>query len=270
MSKRPAEIPFKFEIPVEAFWKAGKKGQERRIGGIISTESRDRQQEVVLQRGLDFSPFLQAGWFNDNHSKETTGIVGYPIKVEKTIYKGKPAHRVEGYLLPDYPRADEIWNLANSLQKTDRRLGFSVEGGVTRREHDGRTIAEAVVRNVAITNCPVNIDTGLEVLAKSMMSLEAENELANSQNCWEKKACCGRCSYKALTAGHAISNPGASPGEGFPLRVESAEEDPKVLTDQKRRIKRQEARKFLKSRYRGLSTADADRILNHVAAMSAG
>lgn len=35
---------------------------------------------------------------------------------------------------------------------------------------------------------------------------------------------------KALTAGNAITNPGASPGEGFPLRVESLESTLKNLT----------------------------------------
>ena len=39
-----------------------------KLRGIISTEHRDRQGEVILQRGLDFRPFLDYGWFNDNHS----------------------------------------------------------------------------------------------------------------------------------------------------------------------------------------------------------
>ena len=82
-----AEIPFKFEIPFEVFHKAGEKGKERRIGGMVSTDKRDRQGEVVLNRGLDFSEFVHNGWFNDNHSKETTGIVGYPIKIERRSYK---------------------------------------------------------------------------------------------------------------------------------------------------------------------------------------
>ena len=150
-----AELPFKFELPIDAWTeKAGEAGKERRIGGIISTESADRHGEIVLQRGLDFKDFLKNGWFNDNHSKDTTGILGYPIKVEKVQHAGKQAHRVEGYLLPGYKPADKIWDLARSLQKTGRRLGFSIEGSVRQRTGPRENvIAEAVVRNVAITNC---------------------------------------------------------------------------------------------------------------------
>lgn len=149
-----SEIPFRVEMAAEVFEKAGEPGKERRIGGIITTESADRQNEVVLQRGLDFSEFLANGWFNDNHSKATTDIVGYPIRVEKTVYNGKPAHRVEGYLIAGHEPSDKIWKLAQALQKTGRRLGFSIEGGIGRREGpDGRTIAQAKVREVAITKC---------------------------------------------------------------------------------------------------------------------
>ena len=149
-----ADIPFKFELPFEVFHKAGEVGKERRIGGIISTDRTDRQGEQVLQDGLDFSEFINNGWFNDNHSKDTTGIVGYPIKIEKQRKNGRPVHYVEGYLLENFEPADKIWTLANSLQKTGRRLGFSIEGSVTRRAgNDGRVIASAKVRNVAITNC---------------------------------------------------------------------------------------------------------------------
>lgn len=265
------EIPFKFEMPFEVWEKAGADpGKRRRIGGIISTQDKDRQNEVVLQRGLDFSEFIQAGWFNDNHSKDTTGIVGYPEKVEKRVVAGKPTHYVEGFLLPDFPRADEIWKLAQSLQKTNRRLGFSIEGSVVRREGlEGKTIAQAKVRNVAITNCPVNTSTGLEILAKSLQALEREGD-QTAHSCWNKGKCCGRCgqedAQKALSAGQAVNNPGASPGEGFALRTESMEAEPKVVREpKKKRMNKAEAIKWLQSRYRGLTKAVAERIYRHAA-----
>jgi hypothetical protein len=251
---RQPEIPFKFEIPLEAFWKAGAKGQERRIGGIISTDAKDRQGETVVQRGLDFSEFIRNGWFNDNHSRETTGIVGYPTEVKSTVHKGRKAHYVEGYLLDNYDRADEIWKLANALQKTGRRLGFSIEGSVTRREGDqGNVIAAAKVRNVAITNVPVNTDTGLEVLAKSLMAMEAEGDQFR----------------RAMAAGQAVTAPASAPGEGFPLRAESMEREVKVTTAGKKRRRKKELSKaeaihFLQSRYRGMTSAMAQRILARV------
>lgn len=249
-----AAIPFTVELPFTTFYKAGAEpGKRRRIGGIVSTESRDRQHETVLQRGLDFSEFLGNGWFNDNHSKETTGIVGYPEVIKKTVHKGRPAHYVEGYLLEGYPRADEIWKLGQVLQKTKRRLGFSIEGAVTQRSgHDGKVIAQAKVRNVAITNAPVNTDTGLEILAKSMLAIE---QLPTTDE-WFRRA---------LMAGQAINNPGTAPGQGFPLRVESMERKPK----RKRKLSKAEAIEFLRSRYAGMTDAAAHRILNYVSARHA-
>ena len=266
-----AEIPFKFELPIEVWEKAGSEpGKNRRIGGVISTQDKDRQGEVVLQRGLDFSEFLNHGWFNDNHSRETTGIVGYPDKVEKRTVNGRPSHYVEGYLLQGFPRSDEIWRLAQSLQKTNRRLGFSIEGSVVRREGlEGKIIAQAKVRNVAITNCPVNTSTGLEILAKSMMALEAEGAARKSatQPCWGADECCGTCetedAQKALSAGQAVTDPGATPGQGFPLRVESMEKKPK------RHLSKAEAINWLQSRYPRLTKADAERIYRHAVSMAA-
>jgi len=268
MANHPSEIPFHFELPIEVWEKAGDPGKERRIGGVISSQDKDRQGEVVLQRGLDFSEFIDHGWFNDNHSKDTTGIVGYPEKVEKRTINGRPEHYVEGYLLRGFDKADEIWKLAQSLQKTNRRLGFSIEGSVMRREGlDGKTIAQAKVRNVAITNCPVNTSTGLEILAKSMMAMESEgDQSAAAHRCWGEGDCCGSCetadAEKAMSAGQAVSDPGASPGEGFALRTESMEKKPKRLT-------KAEAIKFLQSRYRDLSKADAERIYRHAVKMAA-
>lgn len=248
------EIPFRFDVPVEVFEKAGEKGKERRIGGVISTEHKDKQGEVVLQRGLDFSDFLSNGWFNDNHSRDTAGVVGYPQAVRRTTHNGKPATYVEGYLLrgsneAERIQADRIWSLANALQKTDRRLGFSIEGKVLRRSGpDGKVIAQARVNNVAITNCPVNTASGLDVLAKSMMAVEGDPQSADA--------------LKALAAGAAISAPTeAVPGDGFALRAESLEGKKKKRKKKKRRvIAKSEAVEFIRKRHPGLSAGDAERI----------
>lgn len=208
-------IPFRFEMPVAVFEKAGgTPGTERRIGGIASTDKLDKQDEVVIQRGLDFQPFLRGGWFNDNHSRDTAHILGYPdpdrgaryVQKGDCLPDGTTAPRagwwVEGYLLKGHEPADKIWNLAKALQESDRRLGFSIEGKVVQRwKSNPKVIVKAVVRNVAVTGCPINDDTRLEVLAKSMSVVE-----------------------KALRAGQANekpSTPGA--GGGRPMRVQSLE-----------------------------------------------
>lgn len=148
---------------------------ERRIGGYCSTEHLDRQEEVVLQKGLDFSDFVNYGYFNDNHNQATAAVVGVPEKAE--FHKGKGWYTT-GHMLKGFSRADEIWNLAKSLEGTKRRLGFSIEGKVLERANN--KIVKAKIRNVAVTNCPVNPNCTWEVLAKSFDG-------------------------KALTAGHAIA-----------------------------------------------------------------
>ena len=134
----------------------------RRIGGYCSTQHLDRQDEIVLQKGLDFTEFADYGFFNDNHNQATAAVVGIPDKVE--FHAGKGWYTT-GELLKGFSRADEIWSLAKSLENTKRRLGFSIEGKVI--ERDGNRIVKAKIRNVAITNAPVNPNCSWSTLSKS-------------------------------------------------------------------------------------------------------
>ena len=159
---------FRFECPVSVFKAEDKpEGKKRRIAGIISTDREDRQAERILQDGLTFDDFLAHGWMNDNHSAKTTDILGYPetvqqFKVGDTLPDGQVAEAnctwMEGFLL-DTPDATKVWELARSLAKTNRRLGYSVEGQIVERTGaNDSVIAKAKVRNVAITNCfPGNV-----------------------------------------------------------------------------------------------------------------
>lgn len=191
---------FKFYMPVST-WEKSDDEHGMRIGGIVSTDGLDRQGERVVQDGLDFNPFVESGWFNDNHGQRTADVLGYPTSVCR-VKKGQPLPNgeisdcngwwAEGYLL-NTDEGRRIYALAQSLTGAgSRRLGFSIEGKVTARDRkDNKRIVRAEVRNVAVTHCPVNTDTHLHALAK------------------------------ALTAGSAITNPGASAGGGFALRTES-------------------------------------------------
>lgn len=175
---------FQFNVPDVRLFK-GDDGQMR-IAGVVSTDAVDQQGDRVLQDGLDFNYFLKRGWYNDNHSSKTSDILGYPERVQffqkgDTLPDGSRApsncHWSEGYLLPDYEPAKRIWELGRSLSKAKggRALGFSVEGKIKKRAGPGRKIiAKAEVRNVAITNCPVNTDTKLITLAKSLHAAEQD------------------------------------------------------------------------------------------------
>ena len=153
------------------------KGKKRiKLKGIISTEHRDRQGEVILQDGLDFKPFLDYGWFNDNHSSKSNDVLGYPERVYRTTIKGEngetiQATAVEGYLLPT-ARGKQLLEISESLKGDPKRsLGFSVEGQVmSRNDSDQSIINQAVIKHVAITHVPVNPNTTLEALSKAMTS----------------------------------------------------------------------------------------------------
>jgi len=166
---------FAFEIECDALSKSKIDGRSGRfIGGYVSTDHMDRQGETLIQKGLDFSHFLEKGWFNDNHSSDSDSLVGYPTAARlDTLADGHAGWYVEGELLPEgsNPRADKLWGIAEGLAKGGgkRRLGFSVEGGILERDpRDPSKVRKAVVREVAITRCPVNTQTSLDVLAKSL------------------------------------------------------------------------------------------------------
>jgi len=174
MQTAAADTKFAFDIECEVFEKAAPDGGAARyIGGFVSTDHMDRQGETLIQKGLDFTPFLTRGWFNDNHDSTTDALVGYPTAAElRKTEDGREGWYVEGELLKGdgTTRADRLWTLATSLQKTGKRkLGFSVEGKILDRDpKNPKLVRKAEVHEVAITRCPVNTRTSLDVLAKSL------------------------------------------------------------------------------------------------------
>lgn len=222
-------LPFHFDVACEVFEKSTADERGRRIAGLVSTDELDRQGETLIQEGLDFGPFLKGGWFNDNHDGSTTAVVGYPISADLVQLPGRRGWWVEGYLLKGTKRADDIFELARSLQKSDRQLGFSVEGSILERDPgNAKIVRKAIVRAVAITHCPVNTGTSLALLAKS------------------------------LTAGSAIALPAnPAPGDGGALRVESLEGGKK-----KKKLRRSEAVELLRSMNPAISAEIAGRIVD--------
>jgi hypothetical protein len=222
------DVVFKSEADNEKF-------DSRKLSGIMSTDRRDRQGEVVTAKGLDFSEFLHAGHFNDNHSQETSAIVGYPQSTQYHAdlgkvdpkYKGVAGWTCTGYVLKGTKRSDGIWELAEALQAVpNKKLGFSIEGKVTRRAN--KTIESAKIRNVAITNCPVNTDCTWNLLEKSFADEEYAMKSLNADHETEK----------ALMAGSGV---GTDVSGGSALRVESLDSDPKEISDKK--LKRKSALK---------------------------
>jgi len=224
-----SENDFKIGInDVSFFEKAGAEpGKTRRIGGIASIETKDRQKETLLQRGLDFTEFVNHGWFNDNHSRATDDVLGYPSGA-KYFSKGEKlpngntakasGHWVEGYLL-NTKKANRIWDLAKDLQGTPRRLGFSVEGKIQKRDSlDKSVVSKAIVREVAITKSPVNTDAQMDILFKSLSDIHNKEEL-------EKTLTVGT----PTTPGEAIVGPKTGENAGQVLSEEDLEKKKKKV-----------------------------------------
>ena len=181
---------FRLHCGVHFFEKAGAPvGRRRRIAGVITTDALDRQGEVIDQDGLDFTEFLEHGFFNENHAKSTPAILGWPDKTSLRRFRpgeklptGKIArsngHYVEGWLLENDPLADAIWRKGKALQDAgaDRGLGYSIEGKTIARDPiQTNRVTRALVRHVAVTGSPVNTES--EFLAKAFFSSDVHRAL---------------------------------------------------------------------------------------------
>lgn len=216
--------PFQFNVPFDVF----KSGDDGRMlfGGFVSSQKKDREDEVILQKGLDFAPWVERGWFNDNHDQKLVsggGVVGVPIdgkpvawlkKGDSNPLSGEPVDRhgwfVQGELL-DTAGGRNIYEISSALQKanTKRRLGMSLEGKVMRRK--GPSVLKAEVHNIAITQRPVSHDTVVEVLNKALEANEAiEDTRAQDPTVTLLETLVERLDAleKALVAGSDVNNPG--------------------------------------------------------------
>lgn len=287
-------LPFQIEIPISFFEKGdAEPGKRRRIGGVVTTASEDRHGEELDQSGIEWGDWLKNGWYNDNHTKETDGIVGYPEYVKRyrkgqRLPNGKTApadcHWAEGYMLPT-DRADRLWELGKALQGTGRSLGYSVEGVIKARTgprtilkkgadgrpvYVGKRVAKALVRNVAITNCPVNTEAGMELLQRSLTAVELADpdDLEARLNVLEKAMSMGQ----PPPGNAAPTGPVTGEGAGQVITPQSLEwDDPKKKRKKKTRLKTDgtisksltdaEARAWVRSRCPALDDAAVERFL---------
>lgn len=231
---------FKFHIPFN-FEKAGADGSSL-IGGICSTDDMDAEGERLLQEGLDFDPFLKGGFFNDNHASDTGAAIGHPTMAElRELPNGRKGWYVAGQLY-NTQRGREIRELAEALERSQsgRRLGFSVEGQVIDRDpSDPSTVRRAVVKEVAVTRCPINTNTELQLLAKS------------------------------LSVGTALQVPRGEPitgeGAGRVLSMQSLEGDPDKKKKKRKKLTKSEAFALLRSKNDQLTDEQLKEIVDYAA-----
>jgi hypothetical protein len=143
--------------------------------GICSTPDKDIEGEILIQKGLDFSPFMNTGEFNWNHIP--FAMVGVPVG--KKAWFDDPVWKSQGEILGglvalskdgiDYT-TDQIVNQHNALKKAGMPRGLcqSVEGKVVERSPCGHYVKKATIYNVALTFQPINGGTNVDLLAKSL------------------------------------------------------------------------------------------------------
>lgn len=140
---------------------AKEKGAKRFVG-IATSASMDMEGEVVDPDGLNWDYALKNGWLVDTHDMSTSArAVGIIEKVERDDDKWM----IYGNFL-DTPRADELYTVIKSAAELEHPMGLSIEGDPKNRV--GHIITSADVINVAITPNPVNTDTKIEPLLKSL------------------------------------------------------------------------------------------------------
>lgn len=179
--------PRRHELTVEGVSKGGKgKPKLARIVGIANSEAEDEDGDEIDQEGLSWDYFIGKGGGKKGNGlvifEHPVGIlntVGYPTKVElvevKSLVTNKlvKATRVECDLYLEDPLGRAVYKKARIMQRAggERKLGFSIEGGVQRRQ--GKKVLKARVKWLAITAAPRNHDSWWEPLLRSMMAKSA-------------------------------------------------------------------------------------------------
>lgn len=172
-----------FEMPVELDLEKAEGEGKRCVAGHGSTSSKDKDEEEIILKGMDYHPLAADGFVNYDHQRRVIGgvkvpmIIGVPTAVEmrptglwieSELLKGDPMASEQMRL------ANEMWELGVALKKAGgtRKLAYSIEGHTLERR--GKKLVRTVARHVALTHKPVNPACTVEVFAKSF--------------------CCGKCS----------------------------------------------------------------------------
>jgi hypothetical protein len=171
---------FNFTVPFDIVKSESKddKEPEMRIGGYASTATEDRQGDEIIQKGLDFSDFVNYGYINYDHKSDV--ILGYPVKGKCKV--DSHGFYIEAILVPGPGEngriAKSMWETTLALQKLNapRHPGFSVEGKVLKRNAIGQ-IVKAKIYNVAATWNPVNTSCTFQALAKSFTKDENDIDM---------------------------------------------------------------------------------------------
>lgn len=191
MSKNSIEHSFTFWCPIS---KASERivdpttGEDVMVlGGIASTADEDSDGEFLDPKGFDIKPLLESGLVNWHHQAkgQPATIIGEPRAAEIR----KDGLYIETVLYPSSKIAQEVWELAQTLEKDSRtrRLGYSIEGKVLKRKSDDpkdpgyKHISKAIITGVAITHMPKNPKTFANIIKGEIDDDDEQFEEAEEQ-----------------------------------------------------------------------------------------
>ncbi|MGI4646447.1 hypothetical protein ACR2XX_27385, partial [Klebsiella pneumoniae] len=139
------------------------------VSGWASTPSMDLQNDIVNPKGIDIEYFKSQGYIN--YEQQSDKVVGIPtencyVDIEKGLF-------IEAKLWKNDENVVKMLDLAEKLEKSGsgRRLGFSIEGAVKKRNiNDNRVIDEVMITGVALVKNPANPEATWESFMKSFLT----------------------------------------------------------------------------------------------------
>ena len=160
---------FKFYIPEVKIEKGGKDKQGNDlmiVSGICSTNDEDSDGENLEPIGFNTEPLLKNGFINWNHQakKDPKAIIGEPV--EAKIVDGNKLF-IKAVLYSNSALAKSVYDKINDLENANstRKIGWSIEGIPTLRDKvNPKRILKANITGVAITHCPKNAHTAIQIV----------------------------------------------------------------------------------------------------------
>lgn len=156
---------FKFFAPASILEKGkDKDGNEvYEVGGLISDESEDSDDETLDCKNFDMSEFYFINW---DHQKGPKYIIGEPHTWKYVPGKGL---MMNGVIWGDSELGRDAVRLMKALEKSPRgtKLGWSVEGQVIERDLvNPKRVKKAKITAVALCPFPKNGHTYAELVKK--------------------------------------------------------------------------------------------------------
>jgi hypothetical protein len=171
------------------------------LDGVVASEIRDTQGEVLDVKGADISDLIAGkGYWNSDHRNNFTDIVGrvtFAKKIhniddcdndrQRYFYNKLKTSIIyaSGYLFDqdgEHENAKAVAAILRNQARTDSplKLKASVEGGVIERGKDTRHLKRTKISRVALTFVPANQNTLIETPQLQKNAVAGDMELVKS------------------------------------------------------------------------------------------